>query len=133
VDKAQTCNFVMRGDHNLVEPVIPARAKFRCPATKLWRNILSYGPQDAANVPAEPANVRSNHLPATELLHGRNRSEVTGERKTFRRRYVRMPGTRRSKRLGVQTRRYHAKGGLGAYLCPTFSHDFHRLELTIDR
>jgi hypothetical protein len=64
----------MRGDHNLVEPVIPARAKFRCPATKLWRNISSYRPQDAVNVPAEPANLGSNHLAATELLHERNRS-----------------------------------------------------------
>jgi hypothetical protein len=41
VEKGAGYNFVMRGDHNLVEPADTARAKFRRPATKLWRNISS--------------------------------------------------------------------------------------------
>ena len=77
VDKAGACNFVMRGDHNLVKPVITARAKFRCPATELWRNIFSYAPQEGVNVLIASASIRSNHLAATKLLRGCNRINLT--------------------------------------------------------
>ena len=73
----------MRGDHNLVEPVIPARAKFGRTATEVWRNILSYGPQEAVNVTTEPSKPASDGTAATEVLHARNSPEVIGRREIF--------------------------------------------------
>jgi len=73
VDKVEARNFVMRGDHNLVEPENPARAKFTGSATQLWRNIFSCWPHEGANVCAGLANTGSNPLQASKVLRECNR------------------------------------------------------------
>jgi hypothetical protein len=68
VEKAWARSFVMRSDHNLVEPVTTAIAKFMSSATVVLRNILALSASDRGQHPFGLSTSRVEEVPSDKTV-----------------------------------------------------------------